>query len=73
VRWPSLQRDALLSFAAEGIYRPTWSSAILEELESRLEPRLHSGSSALTTTACKGSVGHDRDRVCVIRSFLVEK
>ena len=55
VLWPSLQRDFLLSLAIEGAYRPTWSSAILDELEFHEEAKLVKRGTTRAEAAARAS------------------
>lgn len=60
VLWPSLQRDFLLSLAAEGMYRPVWSTEILAELQYEETDKLV-------------RKGEDEDKAAVRASLLIEQ
>ena len=71
VLWPSLQRDVLLSLAAENLYRPLWSTAILDELEfheaRKLEGRgIDSHTAATRATHLIEQMASAFDDACVI-------
>src|SRR5271166_3117720 len=64
VLWPSRQRDFLLSLTVEGMYRPLWSTAILEELEYHHARKLvrHGVSEAAAAQRAR----HLIERMCLV-------
>lgn len=63
VLWPSLQRDVLLSLAAQGMYRPVWSSAILAELQysETAKQRRHGESDDVAAARAAYLIGQMRE------------
>ena len=55
--WPSLQRDFLLSLAAEGSYSARWSTAILDELV------YHEAKKLVERGSPKDEAEHDAQRL----------
>jgi len=53
VLWPSLCRDFLLSLAVEGLYRPLWSEAILDELMYHEQKKLEGRGTAPAVAQAK--------------------
>lgn len=64
VLWPSRQRDFLLSLAVEGMYRPLWSTVILEELEYHQARKLL--GRGVTEDAAAQRARHLIDRMCLV-------